>query len=195
MRSSTGNGGVSASFSTSSAVAATSISPVGSPSFTVPSGRWRTPRRRAPRTRCAPGARRCRRPARVDHDLHDAGDVAHVEEHDPTVVTAAVDPPADRDLPVDVGAPEIAGAIGTHHRWVSGSVRGLLESFLQPSATSCRGTSTCSLVCMSFTRPRRAPPRASRGSPWRARRRRPPLLAERAAVGALGAGCRPRATR
>ncbi len=159
MRSSTGNGGVSASLSTSSVAAATSISPVGSVSLTVPSGRWRTvPVTRTTyslRTRCT-SAPTPSPPlvigAGVDHHLQDAGDVAHVEEHDPAVVTAAVDPSADDDLPVDVGGPEIAGAIGAHHRWVSSPVRGIVSSrSCNQPATSCRGTSTCSPVCMSFT--------------------------------------------
>ena len=76
--------------------------------------------------------------AGIDDHLQDAGHVAHVEEHDAAVVAAAVDPSADDDLPVDVGGPEIAGAIGAHHRWES-SVSN--RSCNQP-ATSCRGTST-----------------------------------------------------
>ena len=85
--------------------------------------------------------------ARVDDDLQDAGDVAHVEEHHPAVVATAVDPPAHDDLAVDVGGPEIAGAIGAHHCVVS-SVSSRSRSH---PATSWRGTSICSLVRMSFT--------------------------------------------
>ena len=85
--------------------------------------------------------------AGIDDDLEEAGHVAHVEEHDAAVVAATVDPSADDDLPVDVGGPEIAGAIGAHHRLESSASS---RSCNHP-ATSCRGTSTWSPVCMSFT--------------------------------------------
>ena len=83
----------------------------------------------------------------VDDHLHDAGDVAHVEEHHTAVVAAAVDPTAHDDVAVDVGAPEIAGAIGAHHRGSSSASR---RSCSHP-ATSWRGTSTCSPERRSFT--------------------------------------------
>ncbi len=83
----------------------------------------------------------------IDDDLHQAGGVAHVEEHHSPVITAAVDPSADHDLAVDVGAPEIAGAIGAHHRCGSSVSR---RSCNHP-ATASRGTSTCSCVRRSFT--------------------------------------------
>jgi hypothetical protein len=55
--------------------------------FTVPSGRWRTTPSARITTRLAAGAGPLRRPCRVDDHLHDAGGVAHVEEHHAAVVT------------------------------------------------------------------------------------------------------------
>jgi hypothetical protein len=92
---------------------ATSTSPVGSFGLRMPSGRARTvPVTRtthSSRSRCAasttPG-----RDLRIGDDLHDAGAVPQVEEHDPAVVAAGRDPAGDPDLgpptsALDVPAP------------------------------------------------------------------------------------------
>ncbi len=53
---------------------------------------------------------------RVDDDLHDAGGVAHVEEHDAAVVTTTRHPAAHADLLVDVLGAQIAAPVRAHHR-------------------------------------------------------------------------------
>jgi hypothetical protein len=111
--SSTGNGGVCASESTSIEVAATSTSPVSSRSLTIPSGRART----VPVTSHDPlaadpvGGLQGVAGLGVGDDLDDPAAVAQVEEGDPTVVAAGVDPAGDGDGLADVVGAEGAGAV------------------------------------------------------------------------------------
>ena len=102
--SSSGKGGVSAAASTSSRVARISTSPVGMSGLTVSSERRTT----SPAHRDHPlGAQLVRarvrlgRGLRVEHDLHEAGAVAQVDEHEAAVVAAPVDPAGDSHLLAD----------------------------------------------------------------------------------------------
>ena len=99
-----GTARVSASFSTSSAVAPTSTSPVGSASLTVPSGRGAHRALDADDVLAAHPVRGLAAGRLgIDDDLHDARGVADVEEDDAAVVAAAVDPSAHHDVAPDVG--------------------------------------------------------------------------------------------
>ena len=63
-----------------------------------------------------PGRIRSVRRVRVDDDLHDAGGVADVEEHDAAVVTTARHPAAHADLLADVLGAQVAAPVRPHHR-------------------------------------------------------------------------------
>jgi hypothetical protein len=52
----------------------------------------------------------------IDHDLHDAGGVTHVEEHDAAVVTTARNPAADADLLAAFLAAQVPATVRAHHR-------------------------------------------------------------------------------
>src|SRR5215213_5487538 len=90
-------------------------------------------------------------------ELDEPGAVAQVDEHQPAVIAAAMDPPGKAGLRIDavgehLAAPGIAVLVGPQ--------RGELERHPDSSFTAlARSSSRCSPVCMSRTC---APPPSSR---------------------------------
>ena len=109
--SSTGSGSGAASESTSSAVAMTSISPVGRSGFSLPAGRRAT----SPMTLTQNSLRRCVRVLLAEDHLHDPGGVAQVDEDDPAVVAAAGHPAGQRHGRAGVRGAQASGVMGTDH--------------------------------------------------------------------------------
>src|ERR1039457_5830633 len=87
----------------------------------------------------------------VDDDLHDAGHVAQVEEHDAAVVAAAGHPPTEGHVVAPVVGSEVAGAVGSHRRRAHRGFLGVSVWTCNHPAIWSRGTSIWSPVPMSFT--------------------------------------------
>ena len=110
--SSSWNGGVRDSFSTSMVFASTSTRPVVSSRFSVPSGRKRTlpATRRTYSLRARSASANASGVSRVDDDLEQAGTVPEVDEDDPPVIPAAGaasrKPPPTRRRAASVTSPQ-----------------------------------------------------------------------------------------
>ena len=113
--SSTGSGSGAASDSTISSLATTSIAPVASSGFSLPSGRAAD---RADDLDAELVAQRVRVLLAEDH-LHHAGGVPEIDEDDPAVVAAAGHPPGERHRRAGVARAQTAGVMGTDHGNVS----------------------------------------------------------------------------
>src|SRR5262249_40397560 len=122
-RSSSGNGGGSASLNTSIARATTSTWPVAISSFPVPSrpaptspsARTPHPPPSAPKPPSAPNPMGNIKCGRINNDLHDAGNITHVEEHLAAVIAPVRNPAANHNALPDVVSAKIARAVGPHH--------------------------------------------------------------------------------